>query len=304
MRKLLWGYPELPKAGLGNMLIPWADCLLWCQDNHVPMIYPTWAKLRLGPILRREREKRFYQRLFKRTDEVGGLQKLTLLLRSRKVSAEVWRTGSAGVETDRPTVVCFSDMNLFGNLIGRHADVCVALHRMTRSEYLPAGHNRKPFIGIHVRLGDYPTVPKDETPKMLYYRLPITWYAASLAEVRRALGADIEAIVFSDGTDLELAPLLSMSGVSRSPFREAITDLLALTEASAVITSRSTFSLWGSYLGQVPSVWYPKKSDICGEGVIGGKRTEDLEVEWMPGGTLPRGFASAVLDRVRRRVET
>lgn len=148
MSQPLFGFPALPQTGPGNMLIPWANCLLWCQDNLVPMIYTAWARLRPVPILRRE------------------------------------TSGSA------------------------------------------------------------------------------------------------------------------------SPFREAITDLLALAEASAVITSRSAFSLWDCYLGQVPSAWYPKKSDICGKGVMGGEEAEALEVEWAPGGALPRGIVVAVLDRVRHRVET
>ena len=29
----VYGYPVLPRAGLGNMLFPWADCYLWCRDH-------------------------------------------------------------------------------------------------------------------------------------------------------------------------------------------------------------------------------------------------------------------------------
>jgi len=75
----LYGYPVLMKAGLGNMLFPWADCYLWCKDHNAQMIAPFWAKLRIGPYLRREKDKRSYQRLFNTQDQISGFKRLFLL---------------------------------------------------------------------------------------------------------------------------------------------------------------------------------------------------------------------------------
>lgn len=281
------------------MLIPWADCLLWCQENNARMLSPSWTHLRLGPILRRERDKRLYQRVFVAGDAINGWRKNVLLATSRRVSAEAWRGGTINEFPKESTIVCFTDMRLFCNLIGRHSEVHSALYRITRPGYYPTDLPAMPFVGIHVRLGDYPSAPEGSGTKAIFYRLPLEWYVGCLQEMRHAAGEELPAIVFSDGTDAELMPLLRLPAVTRSPYRQAITDMLALARSLAIITSRSTFSLWGSFLSQAPSVWYPNKSDVCGRGVMASTDSADLEIEWMPGDPLPSGFTDALRERAR-----
>ena len=161
MPRAVYGYPQV-HGGLGNMLIPWADCVLWCRDNEAAMIAPFWTKIRMGPWLRRERDKRLYHRFFVPAGDIHGLPRLVLLATSCQVTADDWRSGRSGAATDRSTVVCFANMNLFGNLIGRHNEVHAALYRITRRSYHPVGLGGKPFVGIHVRLGDFPQMPQGE----------------------------------------------------------------------------------------------------------------------------------------------
>lgn len=281
------------------MLIPWADCLLWCRDNNARMLCPSWTRLRLGPILRRERDNRLYQRLFLAGDAISGWRKAVLWATSRRVSSEAWRAGTIAASARGSTIVCFSDMRLFGNLVGRHSEVHSALYRITRPSYHPTSLPETPFLGIHVRFGDYPSVSDRDGSNAVFYRLPLEWYVSCLQEMRHSIGSEFPAIVFSDGTDTELSPLLQLPAVTRSPFRQAITDMLALAQSVAIITSRSTFSLWGSFLSQAPSIWYPKKSDVCGDGVMANPESADLEIEWMPGDPLPIGFIDAICRRAR-----
>lgn len=290
--RLLYGYPLLPQAGLGNMLIPWADCLLWCKDNNAQMISPRWLKLRLGPLLRRERDKRLYHRCFVSTG-IAGLQRLVLLAICRRVAIEDWRAGSISrTLPNQPTIVVFRKYNVFENLIGRQGEVRLALYQMVKPYYRPPDLTREgPFIGIHVRLGDYPNQSAEHS---VAYRLPMEWYTRCLTEIRRVMDKQLRAIVFSDGSDAELAPLLDMPDVVRSPFREAITDMLALAQASLLITSRSTFSLWSAYLGQMPSIWYPPKSDICRIPILSDEHTQGLEIEWKMDAPLPSSFVDAL----------
>lgn len=298
----LYGYPVFSRAGLGNLLSVWADCLLWCRDNNARMISPTWwLKFHIGPYIRGERDKRNYYRCFWPTDQITGFSKWSLLMFAQRVSAEEWRADGTVQQRTGNTVVCFSDMTQFRRIIGRNAEVASALYRMTRPKFFPRGIGDKPFIGIHVRLGDYPPASTNTSRKLLIFKQPIEWYASCLLEIRRAQGMNLEAIVFSDGWDAELAPLLSLPAVSRSPFRAAITDLLALARSTVLITSRSTFSIWGSYLGQVPSVWFPKKSDICGNGVFAENGSE-LEIEWKVDDKLPIGFVDAIAKRMCTRL--
>lgn len=282
------------------MLIPWADCLLWCKDNDAQMISPFWYKLRVGPIIRHERDKRMYYHYFNSSGQISGFCRLMLLAFSDWVSAEEWRAGISRNKLVRKTVVSFTDMNCFDRLLGRQAEVAAGLRKVIRSEYLPFGLDERIFIGIHIRLGDFPTKIVQNDSNTGYFRLPIEWYTACLQEIREALGTKIDAVIFSDGKDSELAPLLYLPFVRRSPFKIAVTDLLALSQSSIIITSRSTFSLWGSYLGQVPSIWYPPKSEICGGGVIKNEGNTKYEVEWTLGERLPDDFIRTVKKRIEQ----
>ena len=287
----VYGYPVLPRAGLGNMLFPWADCHLWCRDNNREMIAPSWRKIRIGPLLRGERDMREYHRLFDRTGQIGGWSKWLRLLMSRKVRF----TGTLDVMTcPGETVVVFDDLDCFPRLAGRHRELREGLYRMTRSRYLPDQARRRPYVGIHVRLGDY-LPPDAPTRPGSHYRLELPWYGEALREIRRIAGYGVEAVLFSDGTDEELRELLSVENVTRSPHRAAVTDLLALAEAGVIIASRSTFSMWGSFLGQVPAVWHPgsRIRSVVEAGEPGG-----LEPEWSPGRHLPELFSQTVRERL------
>jgi len=216
---------------------------------------------------------------------------------AKRISAELWRGNLNMHSPGEATIVTFTDMNVFRNLLGKHERVRRELYRITKPQFLPSKTFHQPFIGIHVRMGDYPPMPTVPKHASLLYRLPVDWYVKALHAIRLAIKTDLPAIVFSDGSDHELAELLELPRVTRSPYRAAITDLLALSMASVIITSRSTFSLWGCYLGQVPSVWYPSKRDICGEGVIHSDNAGELEIDWMPHWGIPSGFALAVRQR-------
>ncbi len=86
--KKLYGFPILPKAGLANMLIPWAECVIWCNDHGIKQIAPFWRKFRLGPHLRGERDKRQYHKLFTAKGKIAGLKRLLLLLTSKQITFE------------------------------------------------------------------------------------------------------------------------------------------------------------------------------------------------------------------------
>jgi hypothetical protein len=290
-RKELFGYPALMKAGLGNMLIPWARCVLWCRDHNAQMIAPFWTKLRIGPFLRFEKDKRQYQRLFHNADQISGLQRIILLARSRSVESGVWSPAEAG---SRPVVVRFRGMDGAASLIGRHAEVRDELYRITKPRFIPRAPAR-PFIAVHVRLGDFtPASGGELTAGVHCRRLPVEWYADALSALRAGVGNTMAAKVYSDGSDEELRPLLSLGAVERAEKSEAITDMLALAQSSALIASGSAFSMWGCYLGGTPAIWHPGQQF----SMRGNAADNALDVEWGGPGGLPERFVEAVRARI------
>lgn len=277
------------------MLSPWARCYLWCKDSRVPMIAPMWTQVRIGPYLRCEKDKRQYQRYFHHTGYISGPQRLLLLTALRRIpEGEVLGSGNTAAG-----VVVFRGMHgLFSTISSRHAEVLAELKRITKPVYLSTGVPRSGFIGIHVRRGDFSASLDTEFIRRgaRNLRIPIRWYISCLKTIRKDLGLDVQAIVFSDGTEPELRELLNLPNV-RLYQGPAITSLLAMSEASGIITSGSTFSIWGSFLGQVPSVWYPGQRRMH---VISSDEQGTLEPEWERGETFPEDFLATLFERVTR----
>nr|WP_315161286.1 alpha-1,2-fucosyltransferase [uncultured Flavobacterium sp.] len=295
MKSKIYGFPILPKAGLGNMLIPWADCYIWCKDLGIQQIAPFWRKIRVGPYLRGERDKRQYQKLFISGNMINGLSRLFLLLISKRISAEEFRNLNVKKSKILPTLVTFSDMNKLDLLLGRHEEVLNELYKITKPKFWPV-KLQKSFIGIHIRMGDFPE--KSNSLTQINFRIPLEWYIESLNQIRMALGNDFPVVIFSDGTDKEIESILKLPNVIRSPYSESISDLLAIAKSTVIITSRSSYSLFAAFLGQVPSIWYSGKDAIYKKSYMPTEKNGNLEIEWMPGQFLTAEFIESLKERI------
>jgi hypothetical protein len=261
LQKQLYSYPVVGRFGLGHSLLAWARCVVWSADHGAQRIAPQWLQPRIGPYLRREIDKRFYHGLFRSGSQIGGSKRLFLLATAKKVKIENWQMAHDFIG---PTIVVFENLKtkneatFLKDILGRSVMVRDALVDMTRPKALPPV---TPFahLAIHVRGGDF-TVVKD---KALYstgvhnLRLPSYWYVSMLSELRKNLGFNLPAIIYSDCSDFELRELMSMENVKRAKKAGAVTDMLAMASAPVMISSGSGFSRWGSYLGQVPRICFP-----------------------------------------------
>ncbi|MEL7088320.1 MAG: hypothetical protein AAGL98_07740, partial [Planctomycetota bacterium] len=215
------------------------------------MLAPHWLRLRIGPYLRGERDKREYVKLFNNKGMIRGPLRDWHLRRSKKIYGpkgnfeqdiydpaflDSCRQGS------RPTALVFENPSaqpaesFFHEVYGHHAQLHARMRAMVRPRYLPT-HVDREAIAIHVRMGDF-FVPKDEADlTQSSARLPVDWYGEVLDKIRAALGHDRPAVVYSDGTDEELALLLARPAVTRPPKQESVTDLLSIAEAPLLIAS-------------------------------------------------------------------
>ena len=277
------GYPVIGRSGLGNELFPWARCAVWCHEHSAPMLRPQFRQIHIGPYVRRESDKRQYHRLFLNPGYISGWQRFSSIrLRPRLREGEepglhggtIWFQGMSG---------------LFERLLDRSETVRAELRRMTRPEYLPPSSARG-FIAVHIRRGDFSTASSDEVLRSgeWNYRLPLNWFEHGITEVRRLSGPNTPVVVFSDGSDDELRPILTMPHVVRSSRISAVTDLLEMSRSDALIASGSTFSMWASYLGQMPTLWFP---GLLRQRVLGPARAA-AECELDLGQSLSSAFLS------------
>lgn len=289
------GYPSLGRTGLGNMLFPWARCFLWCKDNHYPMVAPIWTKIRFGPYLRKENDKRQYQKYFTNYGYISGIHRLIILCCFSRITENKYVISANGPDRKRRLVV-FKGMNgLFSPLMGRNIDILNELLRITKYVSL-IDLEKAPFIGIHIRRGDF-AEPKDENLIRSggnNYRIPLEWYKIALFSLRKYLGNHALTFLFTDGSAGEVEDLLSLPNVFLYRRENAVSDLISLSKATIMIGSGSTFSMWASFLGQVPCVWYPGQRR---QGLLNSQRNLILEPELEPTTGLPDKFAELILKR-------
>jgi len=294
---LIYAYPRLSKTdllfirlggnGLGNLLITWARCLSQAERHGWQMIWPTWNSFKPKNWRVNPYDHRTYTDLFKPNERyMSGWRKPWCLARHRRVGEKNIRAG----EVPPGTVVEFVGMKgFFAPFVEDHELVYRELRRMTLPLHLEAFSEANPApIGIHVRRGDFIQRNSDvEIRDSHNSLLPLDWYIDALKAVRSNAGSDVPAFVFSDGTEDELRDLLALPHVKRVDYGSGLGDIFGLSRSRLLIASGSTFSMWGSYLGQAPTIWHPGK--LLQPLLI---ENPEQEIEWAPGDSMPDWIGS------------
>ena len=258
MESAVYCYATLPNAGLGNRLFPWARSVVYSHLHGVQRLATRWWNIKLGPVLRRESDWRWYTGQFRRNSaELAGVS-------SEFVKLTQPSLGEPAELTIAPTqrgVVHFADMTgYFAQLNPYHEMLRKELLASTAAKWAKHGTGEPVApIAIHIRRGDFKTVASIEDLLTTGgARTPLDWFIETLRLVRRQAGRAVPAMVMTDGTKEELAQLYAEPNVTAVTTGSAIGDLLALSRAKFLIGSGgSSFSLWGAFLSQCPAVFVP-----------------------------------------------
>lgn len=254
------GFVRLGGAGLGNILFTYARAVVFArQHENCKIIWPTWFSFKLGPVLRRELDKRFYNDLFENNNgSIGGWKKMTLLATKKRVP----ESEKHNIEQFDDKIIEFTGFEgCFEEILYDSAIVYEDLKKNLRKK------NRKPLeadfhdaIGVHIRLGDFGRVSEAEVKAGRHdSSLPIYWYGKMIEEIRKAAGREVRAYIFSDGTEEELAPVLSMPNVERITYGSSIADIIGLSRFPLFVASGSSFSMWARYLGRMSTICFPNQ---------------------------------------------
>lgn len=284
----LYAFPVVGRAGLGNMLLPWARGELFARQHNVKLLAPFWPLFRIGPYLRNEPEKRSYLGFFRSPNHIRGLKKRLILLSSRFVDEGEFRD----LEPSGRTVVRFQGLGqgpgtYFRPLLNDYRYIRECLWEMTAPRLRDeGGQYGGRYIAVHVRRGDITRIgwsAKRLAARPVY--TPIEWFCETAAKLRRQLSdPSIPLVIFTDGSEEEVRPLLQFKNVHIKARQQAITDLWALSHARLLVaTGYSTFSMWASYLGGMPTIYAPGKIQ---ERVLQG-RPGSMEIELSESDDIP-----------------
>jgi len=283
-------YPKIGRAGLGNCMLPWARAVVVARKNCWPVIAPQWIQPRLGAILRREKVKRFYLNDFTNRGYLAGLHKWWILNRAGSINEDdlLAVIPSAVQPSCHSRVIIFEGLkNYFRDIWHDHSIVHDELLRIVSPRILEKLKlMNQPFIAMHVRRGDImqPGLTAEQLLAKRHYT-PLSWFVAAAKTIRQDSGwQELPIYVVSDGHAHELAELLAIPNCHLITLGTAIGDIMLLAKARLLFASaHSTFSMWGSYLGRVPTLYYPGKMDQN----IFPPEAGIVEREWDMGQKLP-----------------
>ena len=261
----LYALPLVGRAGLGNMLFPWARAEIFAREHGARMLAPNWAAFRLGPYLRREPERRNYLRSFRAPHHLRGVSRLIIPAFGNTVDENDFRDGRpVAPSSGRPVVVLFQGMGeLFRPLLTAQDFIRAQLWAMTQGELRATGAAYGDrFIAMHIRRGDL--TRQGFTPEELLavqQYTPISWFSSMARMIRQCPElADLPIVVFTDGSDDEVSEVLGHKNVQLHRRLGAIADMWTLAHATLLFASGySTFGMWASFLGRMPTVYAPGK---------------------------------------------
>lgn len=284
----MYVYPKLSRAGLGNCMLPWARAVVFQRRNAARMLAPQWVQPRLGAWIRNERAKRFYFGEFTNTDYLKGARKHLLLRVGRNFGEDEFTAGQVSYGR-RPAIIVFEGLrNYFDDIQGSRALINSELQRIVNPAILQrVASFRQPFVAVNMRRGDLTNQGWSDERLMGEPRYtPTAWFVSAMQAISHHPNWQrLPIVLISDGRDTEIAPLLGDANCKLVTTGSAIGDILLLANAKLLVASgHSTFSMWASYLGEMPTIYYPGKM----QQRVFAQSVQTYEGEWRPGTVLPQ----------------
>lgn len=290
---MIFVYPKLSEydfyfirffgPGLGNLLFPWAKAIVLAKKFGLVPIFPSFRQIKLGTILRREPDLRWYFSLFKPTKfYVANLKKYFLLTVHKKISQNEFFELYPNIDDGSIVIVEGMD-DYFFQFLEEYEFVRRELIAITRKKHRKGlSFNFQNSITLHIRLGDFQVPTEEKLRRGEFVRMPLDWYASLVETIRAETGQKIPCFVFTNGSLEEVAPVLRLGNIEILSFGSSIADLLAMSQSKLLVSSASTFAMWASFLGRMPTIYFP--------GQIKQRLYYDnpeFEIEWEQGLPLP-----------------
>ena len=226
------GLIRAPGPGFGNLLFPIGRALQEAKSKKEVFVRPTMLNLKIGPLIRREKYLRLYNKEFKRRNYNDWVNFLRVFFLKNKV---VIHNGLGDF---------FHDINKSQFLIKNW----LLLNTLEK----PINNTGK--IAVHIRRGDFNKANKSD----LSFQIPTQWY---LDTVDRLLSkTNMEVVLFSDAK-ISNEWLMFGPRIKLSQNLSASSNMLSMSTADILVASRSTFSLWSYFLSN-QNTYLPKGTDL------------------------------------------
>jgi hypothetical protein len=253
---------HLPRAGLGHSLESFSRAYVYYASGLAHFIHPNWFKVRIGPYLRREIDKRDYWRIIKRPHSWG----LHPIYNFRRLTHRV--------VTENTFDSCKSRQFLIVKDQGVHSFKAIQPYKHqlvealeTMSRYPIPSKCKTPTIGIFHRSGDFNGLkPSSQSNEFLrrthgYGYIPPEYAADALRKCRSLVGWKVPAVLSTDADNAEVDCILSQGNVKLARTDSSFANLLEMRHHSVLILGTSSYGHWSYFLGNSFGI-FPKVTGI------------------------------------------
>jgi len=251
LSKFDFGICRSPGPGLGNLMFPFARSIIGSHGEDNILISPTWTQLKIGPFLRREKDKRIYFKEF-----LGrNLLEWKNWFRAKFLpKVDESRLASDLTQYDNYVVHYEGMGNYFRDIYDGRDLIKAWIDRNAKKD----GEISQVYnIACHVRLGDFRSEEDLESKSGHVVRQSWDWYRNSINEAVKLSNVPHPKIyLFTDESHDTVVEQLDLPyELIKDPSRNAITALINMSRANIIVTSRSTFSQWAAFMSEGLAIW-------------------------------------------------
>ena len=253
-------WARLPRAGLGNKLLVWGRAVIFARLSDLPLWVTGFNKIRIGPILRGERSRYYFRQFSHGSGDLCRRWLRALLFLPRVIEPAVApRAKSKGELYVFQQSPHWSDY-FAGIREHRHVIQTELPRWISQSIRSAVEDSAPPVISVHVRCGDFRELRANENfARVGLVRTPLQYFDDAIQLIRSVAGRDLPVTIFSDGAKEDIAQLLRLPNVQKSPTRAALADLLVMSRSRIIIPSAgSTFSYWAAFLSEAAVMLHPQ----------------------------------------------
>lgn len=246
------GFLRSPGPGLGNLLFPLSRAIIGAQLHGGALIYPTMRQIKVGTLLRRERDNRTYGNILRPRTIAEWRDWITAKRLSKTDEQKFVQIESHSDKTLSQQTIQYRGMGRYFHDLQGNSHV---IRAWIDDNAIFDGTVDEPYdIGIHVRLGDF--LPESNQSDHHSVRQSLDWYSEAYSYLIKTYNLqNCRTFLFTDEDPEGTAQSLNIENLELDPANNAITSISNLSKARYIITSRSTFSMWAVYLGQANAVW-------------------------------------------------
>lgn len=258
---------NLPKSGLANKLLVWARALVFAKENNYKLYVIGWFDFKIGPILRKEKTKRFYYKYFSSKYKPNLLNLFIMLFFYEKIKDPFL----CRKFKKQKILYIFNQIppwnNYFEGLRLNRKFIRESFINMLASQYKEIYYNcDTPVIGVHIRCSDF-IIDNKNLGKRPNVRTPINYFIEIIRKIRKSVNRNLPVTVFTDGENSEVSQIKMIGNVFFQNSKSDLEDMIKLSKSKIIITScNSTFSYWAAFISSSPVITHPNhKIDIKGD---------------------------------------